>query len=138
MTDDETIAQLANGIKRFKLLQEFNFIRIYREIAASGYNVPADRSLTTLAEIYENRRQSPRAAEVWREYIRRFGPGENDWRRKRLDQIVGNWGRFRSTPTQPATAGRTIGYRFRNGTRLELEAHASPRRRAPRRREGLS
>ena len=123
LKDDETIARLATGIKRFGLPDEFNFIRIYRDIAASGHNVPADRSLTSLAEIYESRRQYPRAAEVWREYIRRFGPGDREWRTKRLDQIVGNWGRFESTPTQPATAGRTIGFRFRNGSRVDLEAH---------------
>ncbi len=29
LTDDETIARLANGVKRFKLPAEFNFMRIY-------------------------------------------------------------------------------------------------------------
>lgn len=124
LKDDETIARLASGVKRFKLPDEFNFLRIYHDVAASGNNPQAERALVTLAGIYESRRQYPRAAELWRECIRRFGPGKNQERQKRLDQIVGNWGQFEPTQTQPATAGRTIGFRFRNGTRLELEAHA--------------
>src|SRR5262249_25822399 len=34
LTDDETIARLANGIKRFKLPDEFNYIKIYQRVAA--------------------------------------------------------------------------------------------------------
>ena len=33
LTDDETIARLATGIKRFKLPDEFNPIKIYQAIA---------------------------------------------------------------------------------------------------------
>jgi alpha-2-macroglobulin len=124
LTDDETIARLATGVKRFKLPAEFNFLRLYSTVAASGKNGQAQRALMTLAGIYENRRQFPRAAELWRECIRRFGPGEKNFHQRRLDQIVGNWGRFERSPTQPATTGRTLGFRFRNGKRLELEAHA--------------
>jgi alpha-2-macroglobulin len=119
---DETIAQLANGIKRFKLPEEFNYLRIYRQVAQQEARPEATRALETLAQCYESRRQFPKAADVWRELIRRFGPGpQGEWQ-KRLDQIVGNWGSFEPTPTQPAVAGRTIRFRFRNGKRLHLEA----------------
>ncbi len=123
LTDEETMARLANGIKRFKLPDEFNFIRTYNTVAASGDNAQAQRALIILAGIYENRQQYPRAAELWRDIIRRFGPGPQHQFQDRLNAIVGNWGRFESTPTQPAIAGRTIGFRFRNGTRVDLEAH---------------
>lgn len=36
LKEDETIARLATGAKRFKLPDEFNYIRIYREVADSG------------------------------------------------------------------------------------------------------
>jgi alpha-2-macroglobulin len=124
LSGDETIARLATGVKRFKLPAEFNFLRLYASVAASGKNEQAEQALVTLAGIYEDRRQFPRAAELWRECIRRFGPGDLNSHQIHLDQIVGNWGRFEPSPTQPAAAGRTLGFRFRNGKRLELEAHA--------------
>src|SRR5262249_30517205 len=36
LKDDETIARLANGIKRFQLPDEFNFLKVYERIAARG------------------------------------------------------------------------------------------------------
>ena len=44
LAEDETIARLATGIKRFTLPDEFNFIRMYRELAEredSGYAAQA-------------------------------------------------------------------------------------------------
>jgi uncharacterized protein YfaS (alpha-2-macroglobulin family) len=123
LTDDETLARLATGIKRVRLSDEFNFIKIYRQVANDGNRGEATRALQALASIYENRRQYPKAADARRELIRRYGRGPQEAWQKRLDQIVGNWGRFEPTPTQPATAGRNIPFRFRNAKRLELEAH---------------
>ena len=37
---------------------------------------PQEAALTALAEIFENRRQLPKAAEAWAESIERFGPGK--------------------------------------------------------------
>ncbi len=124
LTDDETLAHLATGIKRFKLPEEFNYLRIYRQVARDGKKAEATRALQAMASVYENRRQYPRAADVWNELIRRYGRGPQDTWQKRLDQIVGNWGRFEPMPTQPAGPGRTVPFRFRNAKRLELEAHA--------------
>ncbi|HEV3301484.1 MAG TPA: MG2 domain-containing protein [Planctomycetaceae bacterium] len=124
LTDDETLARLATGVKRFRLPGEFNYLLIYRHVARDGNRTEASRALQALASIYENRRQYPKAADAWRELIRRFGRGPQEVWQKRLDQIVGNWGRFEPTPTQPATPGRTVPFRFRNGKRLALEAHS--------------
>ena len=137
LKDDETIARLATGIKRFKLPDEFNFLRIYRDVAASGKKPEAERALATLAGIYENRRQYPQAAELWRECIRRFGPGNQQERQQRLDQIVGNWGRFEPTTTLPATAGQNdrLPLPQRHAARTRSARH--PRRKAPRGREDV-
>jgi hypothetical protein len=121
LSDDETIARLANGIQRFKLPDEVNYLRIYRQVARESARHEATGALAALAG-YQNRHQFSKAAETWRELIRRFGPGPVDKWKKQLDQILGNWGQFEPAPTQPAVAGRTIPFRFRNAKRLELEA----------------
>ncbi len=121
--EDETIARLANGVKRFQLPAEFNFIRIYRDLAA-GDNAPyAEMALGQLSQIFEDRQQYPKAAELWRENIQRFGAGQNNHKQQRLDQIVGNWGRFENVSSQAAGQGATVEYRFRNGDQIHFEAH---------------
>ena len=100
--EDETIARLATGIKRFKLPGEFNYIRIFKELNDNQ----------RLAQIFENRRQYPKAAEYWKR------TGQLD----RVDQIVGNWGQFESVMTQPAGQGATVEFRFRNGRKVHFTA----------------
>ncbi len=122
LEENETIARLATGVKRFTLPDEFNFLEIYRDVAKlkSGYG---QQALEQLAQIFENRRQYPKAAEIWRDTIERFGPGNRNYRRDRLQQIVGNWGRFESSTVQPARTGATVDFRFRNGESVSFEAH---------------
>ena len=74
--EDETIARLATGIKRFKLPDEHNFIKLYQQMLATTKakrNRTASASMrpATLAMLFENRRQYPRAAEYWRQAIER-------------------------------------------------------------------
>ena len=58
--EDETIARLATGIKRFKLPDEFNYIKIYQQVADEPQDGPsASDALEHLAPIFENRRQYP-------------------------------------------------------------------------------
>ncbi len=123
LAEDETIARLATGVKRFKLPEEFNYLKVLFSIAdnpATGYG---DQSLDTLAGEFSNRRQYPRSAEIWRRAIQEYGPGPNNSRQMQLEQIVGNWGRFEPISTQPAGQGPSIEFRFRNGKRVSLEAH---------------
>lgn len=126
LREDETIARLANGIKRFKLPDEFNFIRMFKELADSqsqpSKSSYADSATNTLAEIFENRRQFDKAAEYWRRSIRFHGPGQESSTQKRLDQIVGAWGQFEPKATQPAGKEATVEYLFRNGKSVTLEA----------------
>ncbi len=81
--EDETIARLATGIKRFKLPNEFNFIKIYQQIADDPKTGSGDRALEQLAQVFENRRQYPKAAGYWRRVIKEYGPGQNNYRRQR-------------------------------------------------------
>jgi len=122
--ENETIARLASGVKRFALPDEFNFIKIWQEMAAADHGLPA---LERLVQVFENRRQYPRAAEYCRKVVQAYTEARNQraaeaWQ-DRLDQIVGNWGRFEPVTSQPASQGATVEYRFRNGTAVELTAH---------------
>ncbi|HZU35120.1 MAG TPA: hypothetical protein VFA18_04385, partial [Gemmataceae bacterium] len=120
--DDETIARLANGIKRFKLPDEFNWIRIYKRIAERGRSDSGEKARDRLANVYADRRQFDKAAAAWKQAIAEYGAGANNSRRNQLDQIVGNWGRFESGEIQPAGQKATVSFRFRNGHKVSFEA----------------
>jgi uncharacterized protein YfaS (alpha-2-macroglobulin family) len=124
LTDDETIARLATGIKRFKLPDEFNWIKIYRRVATRGKSPFGKHARDTLAQVFENRRQYVKAADAWKTAIDEYGPGHQSFRQQRLDQIVSNWGRFEPGQIQPAGKDATVDFRFRNGTKVSFEAYA--------------
>lgn len=56
LDDDETITRLANGIKRFKLPVEYNYIRMWRELG----------DYASIAQEYELRYQFVKACEMWK------------------------------------------------------------------------
>ncbi len=94
--ENETIARLATGIKRFKLPDEFNYISIYKQVADDRVKTNVGISaLENLARIFENRRQYPKAADYWRRLIQENPSSKQvkDWKRQ-LEQIEANWGRF--------------------------------------------
>jgi uncharacterized protein YfaS (alpha-2-macroglobulin family) len=124
LKDDETIARLASGVKRFPLPEEFNWIHIYQRIAARGRSAEGQHARDTLAQVYEDRRQYVKAAQAWQKAIAEYGKGNQDYRQKRLDQIVGSWGRFEPGQVQPAGQNAVADFRFRNGTRVSFEAYA--------------
>lgn len=121
--DDETIARLATGIRRFRLPDEYDFPKIWRRLA-DGEGNDAEQALLQLTRVHENRRQYVQAAKEWRENIERFGPGPNDWKRQALEQIVGNWGSIE--PIGTAVAGRKtdLTFKFRNASRVDFTAQA--------------
>ncbi|MBU0755292.1 MAG: alpha-2-macroglobulin, partial [Planctomycetes bacterium] len=123
--EDETLARLANGIKRFKLPEEFNFIKIYREVGHSHKSNLSEGCLENLAYIFENRRQYTKAAECWEECIEHYNTNKNQLkhRKERLNQIRGNFGEFEPVMSQPADQGAAVDYRFRNGSRVKFTAH---------------
>lgn len=122
LSDDETIARLATGVRRFELPKQHNFIALSKDIIAITKTGVGERSRDQLARIYENRRQYPKAAEAWRKAIRDCGRGDRQWREKSLGQIVDHWGRFEPSQVQPSGRGAVVDFRFRNGTAVEFEA----------------
>ena len=121
LKDDETIAWLATGIKRFKLPDEFNPIKIFQAIDAdpSGQK---DVALQMLATIFENRLQFDRSVGYLKRSIESFGD-EGDGKKRHIDQILGAWGQFEALETRPAGTGATVDFRFRNGKQVHFEAH---------------
>ncbi|MDD3590858.1 MAG: hypothetical protein PHO46_11410 [Thermoguttaceae bacterium] len=68
LADNETIAKLENGVKRFELPPEYDYINLWREIA----EIQGDSSSSALKEIaleYQNRRQLDKAADAWRRVL---------------------------------------------------------------------
>jgi uncharacterized protein YfaS (alpha-2-macroglobulin family) len=124
LADDETIARLATGVKRFKVPDEFNWIKIYERVAGRGTSTQGARARDALAGEYENRRQYVKSAAAWQKAIDEYGPGVQDTRRRALEQITGNWGRFEPHEVQPAGTKATVDFRFRNGNKVSFEAHA--------------
>ena len=124
--ENETIARLATGVKRFTLPDEFNYIKVYQAVASNPKAELSDEALEQLGQIFENRRQYSQAAGYWRTlvkgYPRESAERRRTWRR-RLDQVVGNWGRFEPAQTQPAARGAQIDYRFRNGQKVQFTAY---------------
>lgn len=122
LADNETIARLATGVKRFRLPDEFHHIAQFRAIAESADKAWNAIAADSIASIYENRRQYPKAAAAWKKSLERFGADGN--RQERLNQITGNWGQFEGTSVQPAGTGAELGFRFRNAKQVSFTAQA--------------
>ena len=121
--EDETIARLAIGIRRFKLPDEYNYIRIFKNLSAKQGNY-ASNAMSSLCSTFENRRQYPKAADYWRRNIKKFGDDNNKSKAKRLKQIVDPWGVFEPVMTQPSSKGASVEFRFRNGKQIHFEARS--------------
>ncbi|MEM7479499.1 MAG: hypothetical protein AAF483_31320, partial [Planctomycetota bacterium] len=116
LAEDETIAKLADGIKRFKPAPEFNAVKIYKdlieEVDIGSYRRSA---VNKLANIYMNRRQYPKAAETIELDLSSFGDAQ-----KLLDSIRGPQLQF--DPSKPLQAGEKgeISMLFRNAKQVDF------------------
>ncbi|MBI3828113.1 MAG: alpha-2-macroglobulin [Planctomycetes bacterium] len=110
--EDETIAKLASGIKRFKLPDEYNFIKLYQDISGKA-GPQASSANSMLGQIFEDRQQYPHAVECWK----LAGNAE------RVKQIAGNWGVFENGEPLVAGEAAKLSYRFRNGKKVSFEAY---------------
>lgn len=120
LSDEETVAKLATGVKRFKLPKDQNFITIYRDLSKTNAYA-ADQ----LIQIYLDRRQHEEAATLLRETIEKF-PRDRAVknREKLLQQIIGDWGRFESiSGSSPAGVEPKLHYVFRKAKSVTLTAH---------------
>ena len=91
-------------------------------------------------QIFENRRQYPRAADYWRQLLQRLsqrGRQQRQLWQQRLDQIVGNWGRFEPTQTQPAGRGATRRIPLPQRPTNRVHGPRNQRRKAAGRRQGV-
>ena len=111
LQDDETIARLANGPRRFTLPEEFRFIAQLKVIANANSDNGND-ACRLLGQTYENRRRFAEAAHWWS----KVDTG-------RAQQITGNWGCFETARTQTVTQA-ALDFRFRNATKATFTARA--------------
>ncbi len=119
LSDQETIAKLAVGVRRFELPAEYNFILMFNALLENPTGGYAGNAARTLAQIYENRRQYDRAVDYWNIYKNH----DRSVAQKRIDQITKNWGVFEPAGVQPAGTTPSVEYRFRNGSQVEFVAY---------------
>ncbi|MFO0926728.1 MAG: MG2 domain-containing protein [Gemmataceae bacterium] len=122
LKDTETIARLASGVQRFSVPDEYNWIKIYQRIVGRDKDSYSSQAADLLAGEFEDRRQYVKAAAAWKKAIADQGAAEH--RTDRLNQIVGNWGRFEPGTVQPAGKRAQVDFRFRNGKKVTFEATA--------------
>ncbi len=118
LTMEETICQLATGIQRLRLPDEFAFLRIYEAVAKGKLASARKEAIRTLATIFEDRRQYDMAVTWWERY-REFDQKAAD---RGIQQITGNWGQFEGLQPQPAGPPATVDFRFRNGKSVQFTA----------------
>lgn len=110
LKDDETVAKLATGPKRFKLPAEWAFLPLLRSLAEDVAVQDAARFLawSSIADELRDRRQYPRAAEALKQAITQTQDGDTKKHvQAQLNQIIGNWGRFEPQAAQAApSSGR--------------------------------
>ena len=119
LTDHETLARLAVGVKRFSLPDEFNYINLFKQILENPNKGYADDAARNLARIYENRRLYDQAVTYWRQYKTYDAMAAQ----RQIDQILDNWGAFEPVGDQPSGRIPTVEYRFRNGSLVNFKAY---------------
>jgi hypothetical protein len=107
LQENETIAKLATGIKRFELPDEFNYIKIMQQIAAEPQTGFGDEALYTLATEFENRRQYPKAATYWQQSLENTANRTTGSRNASTRSWGSGAGLNRSPASRPAAARRS-------------------------------
>lgn len=128
LDDDETIARLADGIRRFRFPEGQNPLSIYRDLMEdSSVGIDAQiRAATELGRAYLNRTQYLKAEEVYRSLvdleIKAGLPEYERVAREELDILTGNYGAF--APTTTKTAGENVSFlwKYRNGKKARFRA----------------
>ncbi|MBN2643096.1 MAG: hypothetical protein JXR78_15695, partial [Victivallales bacterium] len=106
LNDDETIAKLSDGIRRFTLPDEFNFLKLAIKI----------QNHVTVLQEYQNRMQYAKALE----YARKFPNALNC--KDAIAAITRAEGEFMQLESQPAGIKPTLKYRYRNAGQVKLSA----------------
>jgi uncharacterized protein YfaS (alpha-2-macroglobulin family) len=124
LREGETIARLANGVKRFTLREDYQYIPGLREMMRGDKTGTSSNAGDTLVQIFLNRSQFVAAADTLKEVIKLHGKGHQNARTKLLKQILGNWSSFGTTPTYYAAQPVEIPYTFRNAKEVSLTLSA--------------
>ena len=138
LKDDETISELASGLKRFTMPAEYNPIALYKRVIDEKLS-SRDTAIFALAGIFEQRQQYPRAAVYYRQYLDEFPEpkkeaapakdaesdddgdrGKYSFARERHEQITGNLGEFSTIAAKQAGQPAALPYSFRNGRKVTL------------------
>ena len=124
LAEDETVARLANGVKRFRLREDYQYLPLLRKISRSGKEACHARAGDVLVHEFLHRRQFVAAARELREVIRLHGEGgekePHKHRKKLLRQITGNWGEFEGAATFTKGEPAEARLRFRNAKSARL------------------
>lgn len=101
LSDNETIARLATGIKRFTLPEDYSYIALYEQT----------ENWRSLANIYLNRRQYVKSAQYWKKQM--DADAGDQYAKEMYAQIVIPWGRFTGRLEQDGLQA-TFPFIFRN------------------------
>ncbi len=125
LAEDETVVQLATGLKRVTLPADYAFLKLRRAIAEDSEVPDSDRSVqwSRMAGEFTNRWQMVAAAEALNQAMELT---DNDRRKKQLteqrNQIVGNWAWFEAMDTQVPGKPAKLSLGFRNATGISFTA----------------
>lgn len=125
LKDDETVAKLATGAKRFALPPEWAFLNLFREQAEDEKETAGTRSVAweIVAGELRDRRQYSRAAEAFEKAISlETDRNRINNLRLQLGQIRDSLGTFEMMEAQPAGREARLSVVFRNATKLDLKA----------------
>jgi alpha-2-macroglobulin len=123
LSEDETIARLANGVKRFALPPEYNFIRIYESVAEAEQGGMRETAAWSLVQTFLNRRQYSEAAERIERYLPAASGAQKTQMRQTLADIRKTRFQFDPQPTQLAGQPARLSLIFRNAQQLDFVAH---------------
>ena len=116
LSDEETIAHLANGIQRFRLPDEHNPLYLYKRLAQSSNESISESAAKDLFQIYVNRRQLTKAVAWWKQ--QKSLAAEQDM----LLDIIEPRGKLDATGTFPAGKKASLGLVFRNAHNVQFQA----------------
>lgn len=123
LKENETVAALAGGVKRFSLPIDYQFIPLLRDISERGNSGIYASAGDKLVQVFLDRRQYAQAALELKKVIAQHGAGSDRHRRKLLAQIVGDWGRFEPAAMFQAGSPVEVDFVYRNAKEVSLRLH---------------